>query len=176
VKEEPNVLPLTPQRYKRVLFYPIESAEGYHYSVRTGVMDLFKRQLVSEGFSVDQFEPKQGMEGLMTPIGDIVGKYDLLIYLANMATKSNQTTVRIEWAQPMGANVPVFMTSVPSIFISLENPYHLLDVPRMRTYINTYGSTDIILGQLMDKLMGRSLFQGVSPVDAFCGKWDTRLS
>ena len=25
------------------------------------------------------------------------------------------------------------------------------------------------------KLLGRSAFRGVSPVDAFCGKWDARL-
>ena len=75
----------------------------------------------------------------------------------------------------MGANVPIYVESVPTIFVSLENPYHLLDVPRVKTYINTYGSTDIILDSLIDKLMGRSPFKGQSPVDAFCGKWDTRL-
>ena len=75
----------------------------------------------------------------------------------------------------MGANVPVYMTSVPTIFVSLDNPYHLLDVPRVKTYINTYGSTEIIIDALIEKLMGKSPFQGKSPVDAFCGKWDTRL-
>ena len=92
-----------------------------------------------------------------------------------MATKSNQTTVRIEWCQPMGANVPTYVNSVPTIFVSLENPYHLLDVPRVKTYINTYGSTDTILDSLVQKLTGKSEFKGVSPVDAFCGKWDTHL-
>ena len=28
---------------------------------------------------------------------------------------------------------------------------------------------------LLDKLMGRSEFKGISPVDAFCGRWDTHL-
>lgn len=75
----------------------------------------------------------------------------------------------------MGANVPVYINSIPTIFVSLENPYHLLDVPRVKTYINTYGSSDIILDKLIEKLMGKSEFKGKSPVDAFCGKWDTHL-
>jgi len=50
-----------------------------------------------------------------------------------------------------------------------------LDVPRVKTFINTYASTDTILEALMDKLTGRSEFKGTSPVDAFCGMWDTRL-
>jgi beta-N-acetylhexosaminidase len=41
------------------------------------------------------------------PYSSIVGKFDLIIYVANLTTKSNQTAVRIEWAQPMGANVPI---------------------------------------------------------------------
>lgn len=176
VKEEPNVLPLSPKRHKRVLFCPIESAEGFAYSVRAGVVDLFRERLVREGFDVEQFVPRQGQEGMMEPYGKFADNYDLIIYLANMATKSNQTTVRIEWAQPMGANVPVYMTAVPTIFISVENPYHLLDVPRVRTFINTYCSADTVLNALVDKLMGRSEFKGRSPVDPFCGMWDTKLS
>jgi beta-N-acetylhexosaminidase len=67
------------------------------------------------------------------------------------------------------------MSSIPTVFVSLENPYHLLDAPRVRTFINTYGSSEIILDSLVEKLMGRSAFVGESPVDAFCGMWDTRL-
>lgn len=175
VKEEPHVLPLSPAKYPKVLFYGIESELGYAYSVRGGVAENLKNLLEQEGFTVEKFDPNKAMEGRMTPYSAVTEKYDLIIYLANMATKSNQTTVRIEWAQPMGANVPIYMASVPTIFISVENPYHLLDVPRVQTYINTYSSTDTVLKALVDKLTGRSEFKGKSPVDAFCGKWDTRL-
>jgi beta-N-acetylhexosaminidase len=175
VKEEPNVLPLSPAKYPKVLYYGIESELGEAYSVRGGVVDRVKNLLEREGFIVEQFDPNKAMEGRMTPYSAVTEQYDLIVYLANMSTKSNQTTVRIEWAQPMGANVPIYMTAVPTVFISVENPYHLLDVPRVRTYINTYSSTDTVLKALVDKLLGRSKFKGKSPVDAFCGKWDTRL-
>jgi beta-N-acetylhexosaminidase len=175
VKEEMGVLPVTPSRYKKVLFYDIESQQGVAYSVRAGVAEKFKELLEKEGFDIDVFKPASGFEGLFNRYEDIPNKYDLIIYLANMATKSNQTTVRIEWAQPMGANVPVYMEVVPTIFISVENPYHLIDVPRVKTYINTYSSSDEVLEALVEKLSGRSEFKGKSPVDVFCGMWDTRL-
>ena len=175
VKEEKGVLPLTPDKYKKVLLYPIESEAGFAYSVRVGAVDLFKDALIKEGFDVDIFQPSQGFEGMMTSYKEMQEKYDLMLYIANMGTRSNQTTIRIEWAMPMGANVPIFMETVPTVFVSIENPYHLLDVPRVKTFINTYSSTDTMLETLMDKLTGRSPFKGVSPVDPFCGMWDTRL-
>jgi beta-N-acetylhexosaminidase len=175
VKEEKGVLPLTTEKYKKVLFYAIESEQGFAYSVRKDVAKLFKERLDAEGFDIDVFDPAKGMEGSMTPFSVIQHKYDLIIYLANMSTKSNQTIVRIEWAQPMGANVPVYMSSIPTVFVSVENPYHLVDVPRIRTFINAYASTDIVLDAIVDKLTGRSAFFGKSPVDPFCGMWDTRL-
>lgn len=174
VKEEKGVLPLDPNK-KRVLYYPIESGQGVGYSVKAGVCDHFKQLLEKEGFEVTTFTPPQGFEG-KTPRQDEVTKgYDYIIYLANMSTKSNQTTVRIEWAQPMGANCPHYLNSVPTIFISVENPYHLLDVPRIKTFINAYNSNDYVLDAIIDKIMGRSEFKGKNPVDPFCGKWDTRL-
>jgi Beta-glucosidase-related glycosidases len=176
VKEEKGVLPLSAAKSPRVLFYPIESEQGYAYSVRGGVAESFRKSLESEGFQITQFVPAKGNEGMMTAESDFLGKYDLIIYLANMGTKSNQTTVRIEWAQPMGANVPIRMSSIPTIFVSVENPYHLLDLPRVRTFINAYCSTDEALTAVVDKLMGRSKFKGTSPIDPFCGKWDTHLS
>ncbi|MBC7958958.1 MAG: glycoside hydrolase family 3 protein [Vallitaleaceae bacterium] len=175
VKEQAGVLPLSPEKYKKVLLYGIESELGMFYSVRAGITDRVKELLTQEGLDVELFAPKPGLEGMVQPFSEIADKYDLIVYLANMATKSNQTVVRIEWAQPMGANVPIYMESVPTVFISVENPYHLIDVPRVKTFINTYTSSDIALESLIEKLMGRSEFKGVNPVDPFCGRWDTRL-
>lgn len=174
VKEEKGVLPLDPKK-KRVLYFPIEAEQGVAYSVKAGVCDHIKEMLEKEGFEVTTFVPAPMFEG-KTPRNDEYTKnYDYMIYCANLSTKSNQTTVRIEWQQPMGANCPHWVNSVPTIFISVENPYHLLDVPRVKTFINTYASNDATLEALMDKLMGRSEFKGKNPVDPFCGKWDTRL-
>lgn len=175
VKEEPGVLPLNPQK-NRILYCPIEAEQGVSYSVRAGVCEEFKSMLEKEGFKVTVFVPDKTHEGKVTR-GDFFQKnYDYIIYVANMSTKSNQTTVRIEWQQPMGANCPHYIHTIPTIFISVENPYHLQDVPRVKTFINTYCSSHIVLEELVEKLMGRDSFRGISPVDPFCGKWDTHLS
>lgn len=175
VKEEEGVFPITPQRYPRILVYPKESgATDLAFGVESRVEAVVNR-LRREGFKVDVYKPSNGFEGVEAPVSQVTDNYDLLIYVANLATKSNQTVVRLEWAQPMGADCPVYIHDLPNIFISLENPYHLADVPRIHTYINTFGSTDEILDALINKMTGRSPFKGKSPSDAFCGMWDTRL-
>lgn len=175
VKNKQNLLPLKVENYKRVLLYPITSGESAFGGGGEDVAGIMKASLEKEGFEVTIFEPSKGFEGLSAPCSDITDNYDMLLYVANMATKSNQTTVRIEWAQPMGANCPSFQTVVPTIFISFANPYHLIDVPRIRTFINAYKFKEANVTAVIDKMLGRSEFKGQSPVDAFCGMWDTKL-
>ncbi|MGM9552827.1 MAG: glycoside hydrolase family 3 protein [Faecousia sp.] len=175
VKNRENVLPISPQKTKRILIYDIESGENaIGYARSSGVYESLAPLLEKEGFTVTRFVPAPGNEGKTVRYSDMTGGYDLMIYVCNLATKSNQTTVRIEWLNPMGVNVPRYVEGVPTIFISTENPYHLLDVPMVKTYINTYGINDSTMPLLVEKLMGRSEFKGVSPVDPFCGKWDAR--
>lgn len=176
VKNKQNVLPLDKSRIKNILIYDIESGENaIGYARSSGVYESIEPILTREGFNVTRFVPNTGKEGKTARFSDVVDNYDLILYLCNLATKSNQTTVRIEWLNPMGVNVPRFVKSVPTVFVSTENPYHLLDVPMVKTYINTYGLNDYTLPCLVEKLLGRSQFKAKEPVDAFCGKWDTRI-
>ncbi len=179
VKDNGKILPISPEKHRRIMFFPIEPSYcgqidmyGTSGSANATLVSILREK----GFEVSIFQPKQGgLEGLMASSMELEQNYDLLLYSANLATKSNQTTVRIEWQEPMGSNVPVYMTSIPTVFVSIENPYHLLDAPRVPVYINCYQSDEEVLRALVDKLMGKSTFKGKSPVDAFCGKWDTRL-
>lgn len=175
VKHLESTLPLAVEKHKRVLLCPIESGDSFFAAASSNVKDTMKELFEKEGFEVTLFDSAVGMEGILAPYEQVTERYDLIVYVANLATKSNQTVVRIEWEQPLGINVPIHMVSVPTVFISVENPYHLLDVPRVKTFINTYSASPLVLEHLMEKLMGRSEFKGVSPVDPFCGKWDTRL-
>jgi beta-N-acetylhexosaminidase len=139
-------------------------------------LEKIKEAFEKEGFAVSIYQPAANFqEGFSASYNDMVDKYDLLVYVSNLITKSNQTTVRIEWAQPMGANCPNFQAAIPTIFISFANPYHLLDVPRIRTFVNAYKLKDSTLQAVIDKLVGRSEFKGSSPVDPFVGRWDTKL-
>ena len=176
VKEKENLLPLSPAKHRRVLLIGLRGGEnafgtGGGEDIEAATAEALRK----EGFDVTVFKPAKGFEGLMAPYADVVDRYDLILYVSNLATKSNQTTVRIEWASPMGANCPSYLSVVPTVFVSFANPYHLLDVPRIKTFINAYKFKDATVRAVVDKLLGRSPFTGVSPVDAFCGKWDTHL-
>ncbi|QHQ60267.1 glycoside hydrolase family 3 protein [Anaerocolumna sedimenticola] len=176
VKNKQGLIPLKVEDYKRVLLYPIISGENaLGYAGGEDVTETMKEALEKEGFLVDVFEAPKGLEGRLSKYQDMLDKYDLLLYVGNMITKSNQTVVRIEWAQPMGVNCPNYQADIPTIFISFANPYHLIDVPRIRTYINAYKFKKANVDAVMDKILGRSEFKGKDPVDSFCGMWDTRL-
>ncbi|MGB4777335.1 glycoside hydrolase family 3 protein [Microbacterium sp.] len=176
VKEEPGVLPITAARYPRVLVYAIDAGgSAIGQGAKAGVVDALVTKLQEAGHDVTRFVPGGGWEGMAAPTADVIDHQDLILYVANLSTKSNQTVVRIEWAEPMGADVPAYIPAVPTVFVSLENPYHLLDAPRVRTYVNTYGSSPEVLDAVIAKLQGEAEFTGTSPVDAFVGRWDTRL-
>jgi beta-N-acetylhexosaminidase len=61
------------------------------------------------------------------------------------------------------------------MFVSIDNPYHLQDVPRLKTFINGYTSSSYVVDAIVDKLLGRSPFTGINPIDPFCGYWDAKL-
>ena len=108
-------------------------------------------------------------------LADYQKETDLVIYFANMKVGSNQTTIRITWDDFLGESSPKYVCDFPSLFLSFSNPYHLVDVPMIRTYINAYYCNADTVRAVVEKLMGRSKFKGISPVDPFAGLWDTRL-
>ena len=157
------------------MVYPIEKEQGNASYDPNGACGDFIRKLESLGFKVSVFEPRMGVEGRFMPTTYVTEACDLIIYVANIPTKSNQTQVRIEWAIPIGSNCTIYFHEVPTVFVSLKNPYHLLDAPRVKTYINAYCATKESIEAVIEKMLGKSEFVGKSPVDPFCGKWDARL-
>ena len=92
-----------------------------------------------------------------------------------MPAASNQTTVRIKWCDKHALEIPRFINEEPTVFISFANPYHLQDIPRVQTYINAYTARKAAITAAVHKLVGKSAFTGISPVDPFCGLYDTKL-
>jgi beta-N-acetylhexosaminidase len=68
-----------------------------------------------------------------------------------------------------------YPTRVPTVFISLGNPYTLYEMPSMQTLINAYNGTAAVQREIVHCLVGRQPFLGVSPVDAFCGQEWSKL-
>lgn len=177
VKEEKGIFPLTPKRFPRILFCPMDhlGQKEEPFESAANVNYKFFKLLQEAGFEMTVFEANKGKEGAMTSVDEMKEKYDLILYAASKRVRY-QPVSRIRWADPLGANIPTYNHTIPTVFVSFENPYYLLDVPHMRTYINCYGDSKNVMESLIQKMMGNSKFEGVSPVDPFCGKWETRLS
>ena len=175
VKNNENLLPLSLDEHRNVLLIGLGDEPGM-FGEEQGVVQKFKAQLEAEGFNVTLYDTSQfTMKDMMQSVEDFTADYDVVIYGAYFKTASNKTTLRINWARPMGVDTPWFSPEIPTLFVSFANPYHLVDVARVQTYINAYTGNDNTIEAVVDKLLGRSEFKGVSPVDAFAGQWDTRL-
>mgnify|MGYP000543238953 FL=1 len=140
----------------------------------------FKTLLENEGFEVFVYEKEElgrGEGKLFDTVGEFKDKYDMVIYIGNIETVSNKTVARLDWHTlfGLGNNMPWFVHEVPTMFISVGNPYHLMDVPMIKTFINGYCNSEYVIKAIVEKVIGKSKFKGVSPIDPFCGKWDTKF-
>ncbi len=172
VKNTTNIVPVDPAKHKRALVIVI--GDEISASGKPAVGNQFIEELEKVGFEVDRFSPeKQGALLYGGPVEKIKETYDIVLYFANIKTKSNQTTVRINWQPPMGFDAPWFVKEIPTVFISIANPYHLQDVPMVESYINAYTANEFNPKVLVEKLIGKSAFKGKNPNDPFCGYWDT---
>ena len=101
--------------------------------------------------------------------------YDLALAVANVSS-TMRTTQRLEWAISKGGwDNPWYVNELPVIFASFNCPFHLVDVPQVKNYINCYDAQDSTIEALVNKMTGKSTFKGVSPVDVFCGFIDTKV-
>lgn len=177
VKNTEGLLPLSARDLRRVLLCVVTN-EPKDESGHTPESLRFKRRLEGEGFAVDDFDmrliPGAGSDTTAS-IAGLKARYDLVLYYANMRVASNQNSVRPEWSNFLAGDAPKYVKDIPTVFVSVSNPYHLLDVPMVSTYINAYSSSEHVVDALVEKMMGRSPFSGKSPVDPFCGLWDTRI-
>lgn len=168
VKDTQNLIPITPQKHKRVL---LEMMGDFDSNER--VCAEFVQKLSAKGFEVTVYEP-EGFEVMEDSVTDFKKRYDLILYVANIETASNKTVSRLNWHTMfgLGNNMPWMVHELPVMFVSVGNPYHLLDAPMVKTYINGYCNSDYVIDAVVEKILGESKFKGKSPVDAFCGRED----
>ncbi|RMC57967.1 glycoside hydrolase family 3 protein [Lactobacillus sp. ESL0260] len=177
VKDRDKLLPITPEKYPRVRLVVLGDTDDGGFKEGGKVTEKFKEKLTEKGFKVTVFDRKnlnfkEVFEGGVQYEKD---QFDLAFYVANVETASNQTTTRLDWIHLMAADAPWFMKDIPTVFVSTCNPYHLFDIPMVSTYINAYTGNDVTIDALLEKMMGNDKFSGHSPVDPFCGRFETRL-
>lgn len=167
VKNNDSIIPVTAEKHPSIKLVILGKDAVYDCKMS----ELAASYLRERGFSVERYDPFEddlhGTSGLQSD--------RLTLILCNYPTASNQTDVRIHWCEKHALEIPRFVNEEPTVFISFSNPYHLQDIPRVRTFINAYSATRATIEAALSCLTGEQEFKGVSPVDSFCGLEDTRL-
>ena len=193
VKDKQDIWPVTPEKYKRVLLVDVKGVQGGFGALigsKEKAVETLRKILEEKGFEVTIWEnteerilklpPEERAAAIANvyaqkrPITDLTDNYDLIINVANV--NAGGVTQRVVWPASKGTpDIPFYVHEVPTIFVSVQCPYHLADVPQVKTYINCYDAKPITLELLVDKLMGKSEFKGVSNIDAYCSFIDTKI-
>ena len=166
VRNNENILPISPKKTPRIRLYLLKDSMNGGFKQGEEKIDSIADKLINVGFKVEVFNNKKldFHEIFEEGVEELKDKFDLAIYIGNIETASNHTTRRIDWISLMAANAPWFVHDIPTIFVSTANPYHLYDVPMVETFINTYSANEETLVSLVEKLIGKSEFKGISPV------------
>jgi len=173
VKDEENNLPLSVEKHKNIMLYIMGDREDFYGNKKVG--DLFQTAMEKEGFQVEQFDYSVHFPSSSATTKEFLNKYDAAIYVLSEGTSSNQTTVRLTWNLPLANDAPWFVNDIPTVAVSFANPYHLRDIPEIKTYINAYTTSEYNVEAVVDKLLGRSRFTGINPVDTTCGYFELNL-
>ncbi len=192
--KDPQVLPLTPERYRRIMVVHIRGAENgmtaFKKMLGMGGEDAAQKlisRLQAKGFDVFLYESpldvmkQQAAEGIKpdlniyfagkNAIADFVKDMDLVITLCD-----------VDLGRPVfgfskgGGEIPWYVHEIPVVVIGCGQPTMLADIPQARTYINTYDAQESTMDALVEALLsGPEAFPGKDPIDSYCGLWDARI-
>ncbi|MDD9267291.1 glycoside hydrolase family 3 protein [Paenibacillus sp. GCM10023248] len=163
VKDTQGLLPLSVEKHRRVLLIS-SGSEGSLFAENGSGGTLFAQMLAEEGFEVIR-------DYRLKPAGNDI---DLVIFVAQKAPGFMQNSLRLS-PEEAGGIFTWYPTTVPTVFISLGNPYTLYEMPTMPAMINGYNASAAVQRAILRCLLGKQPFRGVSPVDAFCGLALARL-
>ena len=193
--KQPEVLPISPEKFKRVLLVPIKGpsnpmahamhggarhppaalgakveGRGHEGTVYVAPVGRLAKMSADEGAKL-----VMGAYAGKAPISAMTDNYDLVLSVAKVEGLM-QPVERVYWPASKGTpDIPWYVHELPVIFISTASPNLLPDVPQVKTYINTYDDKPVTLDALLDKLEGKSEFLGTPSTDVFCGLPDTRI-
>lgn len=163
IKDARNILPITRAKHQRIVIIS-EGVQKVMPIAESRTLNPFIDGLRARGFDVRMYSP----EAMPTAIDT-----DLVIYLMAQESEWTLSHIYIDWKKLHGGLIQAmtrFWNDVPTIMVSFGQMYYLYDAPRVPVYINAYTALPEVQEALLRKLMGDEAFEGVSPVDAFCGQ------
>ncbi|WP_306232684.1 glycoside hydrolase family 3 protein [Agrococcus beijingensis] len=187
VKDTAGNLPLDPATHPRIRLYGIRGAFDFT-GVEHDFVDIAREELEAAGFEVHVFRDAaqrraDGEEGVAfhTVMADEANsayteRYDAAVVVANVTGFAQEASVRIRWSSPMAAEIPWYAAEVPTVFVSLCQPNHLVDVPMVKTLVHAHMPSREAIHATVQKITGKSEFQGTFNENVWCdGIWGTRI-
>ena len=195
--KDEGVLPLSPEKTKRVMIVNVKGPESPMGKLAAMAMgggagkktpaEKFCEKLCAKGFDAFIYESpldkmmKQVAEGKpfnlnlyfagKNAISEFVSGMDIVITFFNVANGHP-----VFGMSKGGGEIPWYVHEIPVVGISVNKPTMLADAPMLRTYINTYDSNEDTLDALVDALLtGKEAFKGTDPIDSYCGMFDTHM-
>ncbi len=195
--KQPDVLPLSPEKTKRVMIVQVKGADGPMAALAAMAMgggraqqtpaEKLRDRLIAKGF--DAFIYVSPLDKILADvkagkpfnlniyfagknaISEFVAGQDLVITLFNVANGHPAFGM-----SKGGGEIPWYVHELPVVGISVNKPTMLADCPSLQTYINAYDSNDDTMDALVDALLtGPEAFKGSDPIDSYCGLWDTHM-
>ena len=195
--KDEGVLPLSPEKTKRIMLVNIKGPESPMAALAAMAMgggaarktpiEKLQERLIAKGFDAFVYESpldkikKQIAAGEKpslnlyfagkNAIADFTSGMDLVISFFDVANGHPQFGL-----SKGGGEIPWYVHEIPVVGISVNKPTMLADAPMLRTYINTYDSNDDTMDALVEALVtGVEAFKGSDPIDSYCGMWDTHM-
>ena len=195
--KQEGVLPLSPEKTKRIMIVQVKGADGPMAALAAMAMggrapaktpaEKLRDRLIEKGFDafiyvspLDKIlaEVKQGKPFSLNlyfagknAISEFVAGQDLVITLFNVANGHPAFGM-----SKGGGEIPWYVHELPVVGISVNKPTMLADCPMLQTYINTNDSNDATKDALVDALLtGPEAFKGTDPIDSYCGMFDTHM-
>lgn len=193
--KDKDVLPVTPERYKRIMVVRLKpaagpmdflmeamgygggknpaetlceklNAKGFEAFVYESPVDKMKKQIAAgEKPSIDLYFAGKNA------IADFVKDMDLVLTVCDVANGRPAFGL-----SKGGGEIPWYVFEVPVVVVGVGAPTMLADLPQARTYINTYDAKDPTLDAFIEQMMtGSEAFKGQDPIDSFCGLFDSHL-
>ena len=195
--KQEGVLPLDPNKTRRVMIVQVKGADGPMAALAAMAMGMggakktpaekLRDRLIEKGF--DAFIYVSPLDKILADvkagkpfnlniyfagknaISEFVAGQDLVITLFNVANGHPAFGM-----SKGGGEIPWYVHEIPVVGISVNKPTMLADCPMLQTYINTYDSNDDTMDVLVDALLtGPEAFKGTDPIDSYCGMWDTHM-
>ncbi len=193
--KDSDLLPLTPEKYKRIMIVPVKGAAGAMDALIKMAMggmgpkkspaEELRDRLCEKGFDAFIYEsPIDKMKAAIAAgekpslnlyfagknaIEDFKAQQDLVITLFDVANGRPSFGM-----SKGGGEIPWYVFELPVVGVSVNAPTMLADAPQLRTYINAYDSTTETLDALVSGLI-TGVFKGSDPIDSFCGLWDAKI-